>query len=301
MRLAVSHRLIRNRMVCDLTVQWTYAGAGSRGQDETVNTEDLLYLLATFGRAAPAEMCDADTPPPPPSGAECRDEESQTTRDYLFCALRDHVEAQVAAAGAGDQASTPLLETCTANLDAATADLAAAQASFASTVSQCVETNAALQSALTAEHELTVAALYTNCNATLDDALATAQDDCIAATSALQASLETEHSSALTVMEMDCHAELEVGAASHAAAVADLEAQLVAAEAEKQQELEALRVEYEQRLAALHCSNPVVPFADVNGDTTFGGAGLTVSCHEGYEPTGEAVFLCTACVALIGN
>jgi hypothetical protein len=52
-------------------------------QDETVNTEDLLYLLATFGRDAPTGVCNAEsTNVPNPA-------EVQMTREYLYCSLRD--------------------------------------------------------------------------------------------------------------------------------------------------------------------------------------------------------------------
>lgn len=67
--------------------------------DETVSTEDLLYLLATFGRPAPADQCSdqatplspAPTPPPPAP-------DDPGLRDYLFCELRNRFQESVAAA-----------------------------------------------------------------------------------------------------------------------------------------------------------------------------------------------------------
>lgn len=263
----------------------------SRGQDEWVNTDDLLYLLATFGDPAPAEVCGTEAPSPP--AQECRDEESQMVRDTLFCALRDRFDASVAEiqeACPGSDGQATLLDTCTENLDAATADLEAVEASFTATITQCVQTTAALQSALEAEHALTVAAMHTNCNATLESSLAIAEDECIAASSELQAALETEHATTLSVMEMDCNAEIAASAASHAEQVTALETQLAELQSEKQQELMALHEYYAQQLAQLHCPL-LVPFADVTGDTNYGGAGVTISCHTGYLPAGKPALL----------
>jgi|EP01046_Picozoa_sp_COSAG06_P031920 hypothetical protein len=44
---------------------------------------------------------------------------------------------------------------------------------------------------------------------------------------------------------------------------------------------------HQQLLRALRCAPaPVVPFADVTGDVSYGGDGLTVTCHTGYADNG---------------
>ena len=44
---------------------------------------------------------------------------------------------------------------------------------------------------------------------------------------------------------------------------------------------------HQQQLRALRCAPaPVLPFADVTGDFSYGGNGLTVTCHDGYADNG---------------
>ena len=44
---------------------------------------------------------------------------------------------------------------------------------------------------------------------------------------------------------------------------------------------------HQQQLRALRCAPaPVLPFADVTGDLSYGGNGLTVTCHDGYADNG---------------
>ena len=64
-------------------------------QDQRVSTEDLLYLLATFGRDAPARACGSPTPPPTLDATGINTvEEAREQRTYLFCALRDRFFGQ---------------------------------------------------------------------------------------------------------------------------------------------------------------------------------------------------------------
>ena len=51
-----------------------------------MSTDDLLMLLASFGRAAPAGMCQQEAQTLPPT-----DEFDAWNREYLFCSLRDRV------------------------------------------------------------------------------------------------------------------------------------------------------------------------------------------------------------------
>ena len=61
-------------------------------QDQRVSTEDLLYLLATFGRDAPSRACGNPTPPPTLDATGINTmEEAREQRTYLFCALRDRL------------------------------------------------------------------------------------------------------------------------------------------------------------------------------------------------------------------
>jgi hypothetical protein len=60
-------------------------------QDESVSTDDLLMLLASFGRAAPAGMCQQGAQTLPPT-----DEFGAWNREYLFCSLRDRVAEMLA-------------------------------------------------------------------------------------------------------------------------------------------------------------------------------------------------------------
>lgn len=188
-------------------------------------------------------------------------------------------------------AGTSELDTCTGTLATRTTELETAETNFAALATECAESRAALESELQAEHAATTAALeatlYVNCNNTLIDRLAEAQEACVAARTTLEAQLETEHATTLSLLEIDCNAEAQAAAASHAEIVTGLQAQLAALEAQKEQELAALAAEYEQRLAVLHCPTPIVPFADVSGDTNYGGAGVTISCHAGYLPAGN--------------
>lgn len=55
-----------------------------------MSTDDLLMLLASFGRPAPAGACES-TPAPP----DATDEFSIYDREFLFCSLRDRVETAV--------------------------------------------------------------------------------------------------------------------------------------------------------------------------------------------------------------
>lgn len=56
-----------------------------------MSTDDLLYLLANFGRQAPAEQCGQDVPAAPDLASINTVEDAQNARTYLFCALRDRV------------------------------------------------------------------------------------------------------------------------------------------------------------------------------------------------------------------
>lgn len=188
-------------------------------------------------------------------------------------------------------AAANILQTCTDTLATRTTELQTAQDQMIEAATAHAATTAALEVDLQAEHAATVAALeatlYVNCNNTLIDRLTEAQDACIAARTALEDQLRSEHETTISLMQTDCATEAAAAAASHADIVAGLEAQLAALAAQKDQELAALRAEYEQRLAVLHCPTPIVPFGDVSGDTNYGGAGVTISCHTGYLPTGK--------------
>ena len=48
-------------------------------------------------------------------------------------------------------------------------------------------------------------------------------------------------------------------------------------------ELETLRLNYEQQLRRLHCPLPVIAHGHISGDTVFGGNGINITCHAGYE------------------
>jgi hypothetical protein len=226
--------------------------AADLNADGIVSTDDLLALLASFGRN--------------PTG--CSDEACQD--ELLVChtdmaqMTSDHEDTSAAQA--------LLLSTCTEDLASATAALGDLEATFAAASAECVESTAALQAALEAEHVVAVAALQGSCNETLANSLATAQDECVAATSALQDALETEHDATLSVIQANCAEELENSAGTHGEIVADLTAQLEALGSQREQELAALRNEYEARLAVLN--------ACTDGDLLL--TGLTVEdTHEG--------------------
>lgn len=54
-----------------------------------MGTDDLLFLLASFGRGAPADMCDAQ-----PTDA-LNPTEAQTAREVLYCTLRDTLQSNI--------------------------------------------------------------------------------------------------------------------------------------------------------------------------------------------------------------
>ena len=66
-----------------------------------MNTDDLLYLLGTFGRVAPTELCSEDNP---------------EGRQYLYCQLHANLQADIHEAQATAQA------TCQADVDSCYAD-----------------------------------------------------------------------------------------------------------------------------------------------------------------------------------
>jgi hypothetical protein len=68
-----------------------------RVQDQRVATDDLLFLLASFGRDAPASSCGLTNSPPTldVSGINTV-EEARDIRSYLFCALRDRFFGEAA-------------------------------------------------------------------------------------------------------------------------------------------------------------------------------------------------------------
>lgn len=49
-----------------------------------MNTDDLLHMLATFGRAAPAAACGEMAALPPPG--------NEHLREYLYCQLRENIQ-----------------------------------------------------------------------------------------------------------------------------------------------------------------------------------------------------------------
>lgn len=65
-------------------------------QDQRVSTEDLLFLLASFGRDAPTSLCAIPAPSPPVEVVNLNTfEEAREQRTYLLCALRDRFFGEV--------------------------------------------------------------------------------------------------------------------------------------------------------------------------------------------------------------
>ena len=113
-------------------LQESMACSADLTSDGIVSTDDLLALLASFGR----------------SPTDCSEE---TCRDELLACNAD--AAQMATDNeAASAAQALLLSACTVDLAAATTALESAQASFAAASTECVESTAALQAALETEH-----------------------------------------------------------------------------------------------------------------------------------------------------
>lgn len=84
--------------------------------------------------------------------------------------------------------------------------------------------------------------------------------------------------------------------AAHEAYVATLQADHALAISELQEEasvqLAQMAADHAAQLSLFRCGNVVVEHGDVTGETTFGGAGLVFTCHEGYELTGSSTATC---------
>lgn len=80
-----------------------------------MSTEDLLFMLAMFGRNTPADICDAQQSEEPTGGLNPVD--AQAAREYLYCTLRDNLQSSI------DQVQ----QTCDANLASAAQEVEEAQ------------------------------------------------------------------------------------------------------------------------------------------------------------------------------
>lgn len=179
--------------------------AATQSQDQQVTTEDLLYLLASFGDSADAATCSRGLNAPPPSaeGGINTIAQEQRIRAYLFCALRDRF------------------------LD---------------------ETDR-----IQAEY-----------NATANNLTATAVNE-------MQELLLTMHAGVVEDLVATHEAQMTEALAAKDSIISDLQNQLL----------------------TFHCSHVSLPFGEITGDTTFGGAGIDFACHAGYELEGVNHADCT--------
>ena len=199
--------------------------------------------------------------------------------------------AQVAAQDHCLATTLSLQSTLTAEHEVVTAALQATCdesviSSLAAAQEECLATTTSLQVALAAEHAVSTELLQANCNSTLAQSMAAAQQTCLDTTAALQSALSAEHAAAAAALQAALDrqlAEVQAACTESLQSQENASAQEIAA-INAAREQDAAR--FQQQMRMLHCPTPVVPHADVAGDTAFGGSGMTIVCNDGFADDG---------------
>jgi hypothetical protein len=204
--------------------------------------------------------------------------------------------------------ATAEFQTCTQQLAADSAVFAASLAEANTTATGCeaqrisdaVACNVALSTAI--EETATCSAdlvAVTAASATSLSAANSNTEACVASLGTVTASRDTctadlatctTNLANMTTSRDTCTADLASSVATIAVRDATI-AELTATNAEQHTTCEQAAAQtaaaHQQQLRALRCAPaPVLPFADVTGDLSYGGNGLTVTCHDGYADNG---------------
>jgi hypothetical protein len=292
------------------------ACAADLNADGSIGTDDLLYMLAVFGRdlvgcdqpffacdgavAVAAQTADAALASALQSAETACQDQRNADAEVAQTALATELASNLAAAAtqctsqinaineAMSQNISLTNEMCAQTLlnELQTCDLACQaqlQAVADTGASQCASALSDAAGACAAQLHAILVSAENNCTIAITQSLSEAGD-------AAAAELSTV-SEAAEQAAVDCQATIDEQAAAAANATAqaaeDYQATLNEERASHVQAQAQMTAAHQQQLRALRCAPaPVLPFADVTGDFSYGGNGLTVTCHDGYADNG---------------